>query len=152
MMIALRRDAAADAGLLARLFCWLIKVRLVSQFCHGGVVIGGVLHHVTAAHGPHTLQPGEWTPERWALRDVGGDDAQALAEWQRICTPPTGWRGWVWRLLKGYDHFGLLAFVGAPNTVSWLNYCFEVCWRMTGRRVTGRVTPEMLMELGLPSP
>lgn len=149
MQIALRRDPASNANWLGRLFSNTIKVRLVSQYCHGGVVIGGTLYHITAAHGPHTLGPGEWSPEKWRVFDIGGDDAQALDEWALICTPPTGWRGWVWRLLKGYDYFGLLAFVCVPNTVSWLDYCFEVCWRMAGRRVMGRVTPEMLIEMGL---
>lgn len=151
MLIALRRDAATNANALQRIFSALIKVRLVSQYCHGGMVIDGTLYQITAAHGLQEIGPGAWTPSRWRLIDIGGDDADALAEWHRIKTPPAGWRGVVWRLLKGYDHFGLLAFVGVPNTVAWLNYCFEVCWRMAGHRVTGRVTPEMLIDLAVPN-
>lgn len=149
MLIALRRDAATNANALQRLFSALIKVRLVSQYCHCGTVIDGTLYHITAVHGPQELGPGEWTPSRWCLVDIGGDDAAALAEWQRIKTPPAGWRGRVWKWLKGYDHFGILAFVGVPNTVAWLNYCIESSWRMAGHRVTGRVTFEMLLYLGV---
>lgn len=113
-------------------------------------MIDGTLYHITAAHGPQELGPGEWNPDRWRLIDIGGNDAAALAEWNRIKTPPAGWRGAVWKLLKGYDFFSLLAFVAFFVRVSWLNYCLEVCWRMAGQKVTGRVTPEMLFDLAVP--
>jgi hypothetical protein len=125
----------------------VIKTRLVSLFCHGGIVIDGVLYHSTLARGPHKMQPGEWSPDKWDLRDVGGDDAQAIAEFEAACTPPEGWwkRLW-WKITKGYDLFSLLAFVGPGVRVSWMHYCFELCYRMmTGRKPTSRITAEILL-------
>jgi hypothetical protein len=52
MILALRRDPPSNANLLGRLFSWVIKTRLVSLFCHGGIVIDVVLlqsHLSTAA-------------------------------------------------------------------------------------------------------
>jgi hypothetical protein len=147
MILALRRDPPSNANLLGRLFSWVIKTRLVSLFCHGGIVIDGVLYHSTLARGPHKMQPGEWSPDKWDLRDVGGDDAQAIAEFEAACTPPEGWwRKFWWKITKGYDVFSLLAFVGPGVRVAWLHYCFELCYRMmTGRKPTSRITAEILL-------
>lgn len=147
MKLALRKTAPTNATWVQRLACWAIKARLVSQYCHGGIVIGGVLFHVTAAHGYQKLYPGEWTPEHWDITDVGGNDAAALAIFDTVSKPPAKrWQRVIWRLLKGYDWFSLLAFVGPLVRVWWLNYCFELCWwMMTGQRPTGRVTAEMLL-------
>ena len=149
MKIALRKHSATNANFFSRLFSGVIKIRLVSQYCHAGVVINNDLYHINASSGAQKIASNKWSPKNWVLIDIGGDDNQALLEWQKICTPPIGWRKWVWTLLKGYDYFSLIAFVGIPNEVNWLDYCFEVCWRMAGKKVTGRVTPEMLLELGL---
>lgn len=151
MLLALRRNPSEHATRWQRFACWVIKARLVSQFSHGGIVINGTLYHSTAAHGPHSLSPGEWTPERWDLFDIGGDDQRAIAEFQAACTPPQGWwqRVW-WRITKGYDTFSLLAFVGLAVRVSWLHYCFELADRMrTGKKPRGRVTPETLLVYAL---
>jgi hypothetical protein len=99
------------------------------------------------------MQPGEWNPDKWDLIDYGGDDARAIAEFEAACTPPEGWwhKFW-WKITKGYDVFSLLAFVGPGVRVSWLHYCFELCYRMmTGQPPAFRVTPEMLLTLGRPS-
>lgn len=149
MLLALRRDAPVGASWSQRFFCWLIRARLASQWCHGGIVIDGVLYHSTCARGPHALSPGQWTSAHWDLIDIGGDDAQARREFEAACTPPTGWwrRLW-WRITKGYDSFSLFAFVGLAVRVSWLHYCFELCYRMrTGVKPGVRVTPEMLLTL-----
>jgi hypothetical protein len=125
----------------------VIKTRLVSLFCHGGIVIDGVLYHSTLARGPHKMQPGEWSPDKWDLIDYGGDDAQAIVEFEAACTPPEGWwRKFWWKITKGYDVFSLLAFVGPGVRVSWMHYCFELCYRMmTGRKPTSRITAEILL-------
>jgi hypothetical protein len=93
------------------------------------------------------MQPGEWSPDKWDLIDYGGDDAQAIVEFEAACTPPEGWwRKFWWKITKGYDVFSLLAFVGPSVQVSWMHYCFELCYRMmTGRKPTSRITAEILL-------
>lgn len=147
MLLALRRGAPENATIWQRFACWVIEVRLASLYNHGGIVIDGTLYHSTAAHGPHSLPPGDWTPERWDLFDIGGDDARALAEFELACTPPRGrWQRLWWRSTRGYDTFSLLAFVGLAVRVSWLHYCFELCARMhSGEKPKERVTPEVLL-------
>jgi hypothetical protein len=147
MKIALRREAATGSTFIQRLFCKLIKARLVSRFCHGGVVIDGSLYHITGAHGPHTLAPGQWNPTAWVLIDVGGNDARAIELFNAFCQPPQGlFRRWVFQLTQGYDWFSLLAFVGPMVKVGWLQYCFELCWLMCkGDPPDFRVTPEILI-------
>lgn len=147
MKAAFRRDPAVDATALQRLANWAIKARLVSQYGHGGVVIDGTLYHVTANGGYHTLPPGEWTPERWDLFDVGGDDAAAMARFYDASTPPDGrFKRWLWETVKGYDWFSLLAFVGLFIRVRWLHYCFELQYHMiTGEYPKQRVMPEVIL-------
>jgi hypothetical protein len=93
------------------------------------------------------MQPGEWNPDKWDLINYGGDDAQAIAAFEAACTPPEGWwRKFWWKITKGYDVFSLLAFVGPSVQVSWMHYCFELCYRMkTGRKPTARITAEILL-------
>ena len=133
MKLALRTTAATDATKLAKFTAWAIRARLVSQYCHGGVVIGNVLYHATAQHG---VVCSDFTVEHWDLIDLGnGLDADALAR----VLPLLG---------AGYDWFSLLAFVipaDATDSQRW--YCFELCWYlMTGENPTFRVTPEMLLK------
>lgn len=140
MKLALRTTAATDATLAARVAAACIKVRLVSDYCHGGIVIGNRIYHATAAHG---LTDSDFTPEHWDLFDVGTDkDLEVLNMYQ---------------LLKGteYDWFSLLAFV-LPWRLSDASrmYCFEWCWMcLENRNPSERITPEMLLkktiELGL---
>lgn len=138
MKLALRRDAAADATAMQRFACAAIKARLVSDYCHGGVVIGDALYHATAAHGLNALPAGCWTPEHWDLFDFGDShDADARL---------------LFMLNEGaaYDWIGLLAFEGLPFNDPAKLYCFEWCWfAMTGNRPTFRVTPEMLVRVVL---
>ena len=133
MQLALRKTAATGATFWARLAAWAIKTRLVSQYCHGGIVIGDRVYHATAAHG---LCDAEFAPEKWDLFDLGADrDVQILS---------------LYRLLQGakYDWVSLLAFV-VPWRVSDADrmYCFEWCWMcIEDRNPSFRVTPEMLLE------
>lgn len=151
MKLALRKSAPTGANAMQKAFCWAIRERLVSDFCHGGIVIDGALYHSTIARGPHKLEPGEWTPSNWDLFEFSGDDAQAISNFEEACKPPDGWwrRLW-WKITKGYDAFSLIAFVGPFVRVSWLHYCFELCGlMMTSKDARVRVTPESLLLLTL---
>lgn len=134
MQLALRKDAARDATPFQCFACDVIKARLVSEFCHGGIVINGDLYHATATRGLHKVPKGEWTPDLWVLRDVPqADEARALRNFARH---------------KGakYDWFSLLAFVGVRAKDDARLYCFEWCYyAMTGLTPQGRVTPENLL-------
>jgi hypothetical protein len=138
MKLALRREAATDATVLQRAACAVIRARLVSDFCHGGIVIDGDLYHATATHGVHKVPAGEWTPERWDLFDVGNsrdEVGRALFEANK------GMK---------YDWFSLLAFVGLRVRDASHVYCFEWCyWVMTGKVPTERVTAETLLIFAL---
>lgn len=145
---AFRRDAPTGANWLQRLFCWVIKTRLVSQYSHGGMVIDGELYHITAAGGYQINPPGTWTPAKWDLiPDPDVDVAMAIIRFHDAAAPAIkGWRLWLWKRLKGYDYFGLLAFVGVGIKASFLMYCFELMQYMrTGQEPNYRITPEVLM-------
>lgn len=132
MKLALRTGAALDASWLGRLSARLIKLRLVTDYPHSGIVIGNTLYHATSRHG---LIEQEFNPEGWRVVEYGGDDVQAL----RLFAEHQG---------EGYDWISLLAFIVAPASDSQRWYCYEWCWyAMTGKRAKGRVTPEMLLEL-----
>ncbi len=132
MKLALRKGPPYNATIWQRIACWVIKARLVSQYCHGGIVIDGNLYHATSSHGLHVLKDGEWTPENWDLIDIDTDKELALHMWLR-------WAG------AKYDWFSLLAFVGLTARDSSRMYCFEWCWlAITGEAPTFRVTPELL--------
>jgi hypothetical protein len=133
MKLAFRRGAPLNATLWQKFTCWVIKARLVSQYCHGGVVIDGSLYHATAKRGLHVLGPTEWSPKNWDIFEVGGDDALALKNFAQF---------------KGakYDWFSLLAFVGLYARDSRRFYCFD--WQFfakTGKMAKNRVTPESLI-------
>lgn len=61
-MLALRRTAAENATWWQRLFAWATRVRLVSDYCHGGIVIDSMLYQVNAARGLHisAYDPAKW--------------------------------------------------------------------------------------------
>jgi hypothetical protein len=137
MLLALRKTAPRGATLWQRFACWVIKVRLVSQYCHGGIVIDGALYHSTSSKGLHRIAPGDWDVERWDLIDVEADEGAALAAFQK-------------HQHAAYDWFSLLAFAGLPARDSERFYCFEWCWlAMTGEAARKRVTPEMLITTSL---
>ena len=135
MQLALRRGAPVGATVWQRIACAVIRARLASDYCHGGVVIDGHLFHATAARGLHRLGPDEWEPARWELFDVD---------------PGVGDAVWLFMKHDGarYDWLSLLAFVGPRVRDSSRMYCFEWCWlAMTGDEPAARVTPEMLLRL-----
>lgn len=137
MKLALRRSAPKDATAWQAFACWVIRARLVSDFCHGGIVIDGELYHATAARGLHKLKADEWEHHKWDLIEVDCDEERALS---------------LFGSLEGakYDWVSLLAFVGLNVNNRKKMYCFEWCWlAMAGEIPDGRVTPENLLILGL---
>lgn len=139
MYLALKRTPASDATWWQRACAWLIKARLVSQYSHAGVVIGGRLYHATAQHGL-TDEPFDMATASagWDFVDWGSaHDAAALALYQR-------------RKGAGYDWFGLLAFVlPGRYTDSARLYCFAWAALARGLDIRQRVTPELLLVAAL---
>lgn len=140
MQLALRSLPPTRATAFQRVACKVIKTRLVSEYSHGGIVIGGRLLHATAADGLHAVEHSDWSPERWELFDLGNKgNARALDLFDDL-------RG------ASYDWFSLLAFVGLSVRDSSRMYCFEWCWlAMTGEVPNTRITPEMLLRLAIKS-
>jgi hypothetical protein len=135
MLLALRPTPATDAKWIDKASHWTIKTRLVTQYPHGGIVIGKTLYHSTARKGVHSVS--EWSPERWVLFDVGGDDVAALARFKE-------------REGNGYDWIGLLPFIGVPGSDKDRDYCFELAfYMMTGVRPGRLVTAEALLAISM---
>jgi hypothetical protein len=131
-MLVLRKTHADGASRLARFGAWAIKARLVSQYCHAGVSIQGVLYHATPDRGLHAVQAGDWQPDKWVAIEYRQSAGVA-----QLAVP---------KKIK-YDWFSLLAFVGLRVRDSKRMYCFEWCWFcMTGEKPITRITPEMLIE------
>jgi hypothetical protein len=130
MKLALRKGPAPDANALGKLSATAIKLRIVTNYPHSGIVIDGDLYHATAQHGV-IAEP--FDPEGWEVFDIGGDDARALSLFKE-------------QEHKGYDWVSLFAFVmvNASDSQRW--YCFELSfYLMTGKRPGDRVTPETLL-------
>lgn len=133
MILALRKTSPTNATLWQRIACWIIKARLVSAYCHGGIVINGYLIHSTSDLGLHAVRPDQWTPAHWDLFEVDCDDNRAMRNYEALAGAP-------------YDWFSLLAFVGLKARDAKRFYCFEWCYlAMTGESPTVRVTPEMML-------
>lgn len=131
--LALRSGAPKNSGSRARFVCGAIKARLVSKFCHGGIVVDGNLLHATSAKGLHQVNRGDWTPSRWDLYELDATPGER----QRILSTFSAHEG------AKYDWFSLLAFVGLFVRDSSRFYCFEWCsFAITGRSPRKRVTPE----------
>jgi uncharacterized protein YycO len=135
VILALRKTHADGASWLARVASWATKARLVSQYCHAGMVVDGELSHATPAHGLHAVAAGDWQPDKWVMIDCGNAlDHRVRWALPRIVGAP-------------YDWFSLLAFVGLRTRSRRCLYCFEWCWYcLTGELPTLRITPEMLIE------
>lgn len=132
MQLAFRRTAADGANALKRAAAWLTRERLVSEYCHGGIVIDGLLYHVNADDNLHVTP---FSPEKWELFDVGDQyDPYALI---------------LFRQMEGtkYDWFSLLAFAIPHKSFrdSSRLYCFEWMALAMGMPLDGRVTPEKLL-------
>ena len=130
--VAFRRTAAVGAPWWQRALCALVRWRLVSQWCHAGIVCDGVLHNVTATDGLTSTD--DWTPSRWDLFALPETVRPRL---QAVLTEYAGAR---------YDWFSLLAFL-LPGR--WSNskrlYCFELPAVVLGMSTRKRVTTERLL-------
>jgi len=145
MKIAFKKTAASDAGLLAKFGTWYTKVRLVTEYPHGGVVIGDTLYHSNAANGLHKTS---FTETKWDLFDVGTDGEAAFLEWfgQNEGKLKYGWlkllgfTTLVWAL----DLLRKVPIIG--KHIAKTIYCYEVTWvALTGKLPSGRVTPEFTL-------
>lgn len=132
LYLALRREAATGAAWWQRALCAITHARLVSDYCHAGIVCDGTLHHVTVQDGLHATR--EWTPSRWDLVRL-----------------PDGLRAALHRALDAhagarYDWFSLLAFVlpGRYSDNTRL-YCMELPALVLDISTARRVTPERLL-------
>lgn len=146
MQLALRTTAATDANWMARLFCWIIRVALVSRYCHGGVVIDGVLYHTTATSGSVAVPAGQWNPERWALRDV---PARCSAEQALIAFNAVRGRHYGWVLLPNYVPLIapiLRSLLGVFVRAQATPVCFVLAARMLGVPEGELETPELLLD------
>ena len=122
-----------DAGLFQRLFYWLTKWRLLTEYPHAGIVVDGLLMHSNLANGLHAVELNN--TDGWLLIEVPDKHDAAMLFALNRGTP--------------YDWFSLLGFV-LPWQVRDGNrmYCYEWCWlSMTDGVHPGRVTPEMLLTL-----
>ena len=130
MKLALRR-LPASASWRHRVAAWAIKTRLVSNYCHSGIVIGDTLYHANTTDGLHASG---FDADKWELYDLAGSDTEALALFLR-------YRG------TGYDWFSLLAFLLPGHIADGRRlYCFEWSWlAITGEIPSERITPEMLL-------
>jgi hypothetical protein len=132
---AFKRDASTDATAIQKLANAIVKIRLVSQWGHGGIVINGEMMHSTTTKGLHKLKQGEWSPEKWDLFET---DLNALEVLKRFEA----------RVGTAYDWFSLVAFVIPLARDSKRLYCFEWMWlASTGWNPNFRVAPEMLLSL-----
>ena len=130
--VAFRRTAPVGAAWWQRALCALVRWRLVSQWCHAGIVCDGVLHHVTVTDGLTSTD--DWTPHRWELFALP-DSARAVL--QTALQAHAGAR---------YDWFSLLAFL-LPGRWSDRRrlYCFELPAIVLGMDTRQRVTPERIL-------
>ena len=136
--LVLRRTAATGAPLWQRVACALIRWRLVSAYCHGGILQvtpSGKLHlwHATGTRGLHCVDD-DFDPTKWHAYPLPQATAQAVPS--RFAANAGA----------GYDWLSLLAFV-LPWRVSNHRrlYCFEWCALAMGLPVAGRITPELLL-------
>jgi len=124
----------SDAGLLPKAFHQITRVRLLTDFPHVGIVVGGTLMHCNLKHGLHAIpfeDDGRW----WSVEMPGhGWDERASEYFAQYGGTP-------------YDLFSLLAFI-QPFEVRDGDrmYCYEWVWLvLTGEMPNSRVTPEMLL-------
>ena len=130
--VAFRRTAPAGASWWQRALCALVRWRLVSQWCHAGIVCDGVLHHVTVTDGLTSTD--DWTPHRWELFALPDSCRYVL---QSALQVHAGAK---------YDWFSLLAFLlpGRWSDSKRL-YCFELPALVLGISTRQRVTPERIL-------
>ena len=129
--LALRKTPATNANWWQRALCHLTRWRLVSAWCHAGIVCDGVLHHMTLNGMAST---DDWTPARWDLIPLHASCRVALTDALRRYANAK------------YDWFSMLGFV-LPWRVTDRNrlYCFELPAEVLGVSHSQLVTPERLL-------
>ena len=128
--MAFRKTPPTDPTLFQEVACSLTKARLVSQYCHGGMVVNGELLHVNTKYG---LFKEGFTESNWDIFEVKANKQFILD---------------LFDMYKGtpYDWFSLIAFVGLSASDSDKLYCYEWMYLcLTGKNPSFRVTPEILM-------
>lgn len=132
MMLALRATASDSGTWWDRVIASVVRWRLASAWCHGGIVIGDVLYQCNPEHGLHATT--DWTPSKWDLIYLGDSrDAAALALFAQRAGAP-------------YDWPGILGFA-----LPWVRgdllalYCFEWCGLAMGAPAERWMTPERLL-------
>lgn len=124
-----------DPPLSSRIFSLLVRMRLVTEYPHGGIVENGMLRHSNYLQGLHEVP---FDPEGWHVFEVPDYVQDGPQLFERF-------RG------SRYDVIGLLAFILPWRARdSSRMYCFEWMWlRMTGEMPGFRVTPEKLLALAM---
>lgn len=129
MKLALRHTSAASARWYERVFAALTRWRLCSHYSHGGIVIGGMMYHATSRKGLHVS---DFTPDRWDVFEIGGDDEAALKQFAEH-------EG------ASYDWMGVLGFAIPVRGRRKKLYCFEWCALAMGLPPERWETPERLL-------
>ena len=143
-MVYLALKKVAPKGFFPKLFWWLTKWRLLTQFPHAGVMIKndyfphGDIFHTTISRGVHPIIVEKFDNKNWLFVRVNVDFHEVMNRYYRVLGAP-------------YDWFSLLAFA-LPfrfTKASWF-YCYELAWfLLKGEIPTFRVTPEMLLKFAL---
>jgi hypothetical protein len=134
MKLLLRSTPSASATWAQRQFAALTRWRLASDFCHGGIDVGGRLYHTNLAHG---LSTDSYDPAKWLRIDLGpAADDRVLRLYAAMQGAP-------------YDVLGVLGF-GLPvrGSASKL-YCFEWCAACLLMVPERWMTPEKLIAQAL---
>jgi len=130
MKLALRSTAATNNWWL-RFCAWLTRARLCSQWCHGAIVIDGLLYQANTARGLHCTA--DWNPAHWTLIDIGKcHEKRALAIFEARDGAP-------------YDWLGVLGFALPVRGDRRALYCFEWCAIAIGAPPARWQTPERLL-------
>lgn len=133
MKLALRKNSPVGAPWYSRLFNRLVKIRLVSQYCHGAIIHEGRIYQITGKNN-FTIDDFSHHDGDWDFYEIA--PAVSIDDAAGQC------------LKVAYDWFSLLAFVGLNVRDSSRMYCFEFCYYvMTGEQATKRITPEALLAL-----
>ena len=116
-MVYLALRKVAPKGFFQKIFWWVTKWRLLTQFPHAGVVIkndfyGNELLHTTVFRGVHSLSKNEYCNDDWVFFHVDISDSLVKDRYFSV-------------IGAGYDWFSLLAFVITFRftKASWF-YCY----------------------------
>lgn len=127
--LALRKTP--PKGFFPKAFFYLTRLRLLTKYPHGGIVVGDTLYQATARNSVHSVP---FDPDGWDLFETNTNAVTIINRYD---------------LVKGakYDWLSLLTFVSAIRIIvrdRW--YCYELChYLLSGNLPSKRVTPEDLL-------